>query len=181
MSLRPMVSSFALVNKSFTIGAPTTCIIGATFNTFRRRGGNNRVSRNVYCLRPNGFSKLVGEYRTTPPPPSPPPEETRGSLDVETPNRKSLHQRRVWTHWPNDENAGGTANTRTHVTQRRRSFQSCWLLRKFIYFFLREHTEIVSFVTLRKKNVFYTKSLQKVSVRHLLDPQTSSFSLSFSL
>lgn len=46
---------FALVNKSFTIGAPTTCIIDTTFNRFCRRGCNNRVSKNVYCLQLDSF------------------------------------------------------------------------------------------------------------------------------
>lgn len=46
---------FALVNKSFTIGAPTTCIIDTTFNRFCRRDCNNRVSKNVYCLQLDSF------------------------------------------------------------------------------------------------------------------------------
>jgi len=46
---------FALVNKNFMIGAPTTCIIDTTFNRFCRRGCNNRVSKNVYCLQLDSF------------------------------------------------------------------------------------------------------------------------------
>lgn len=48
---------FALVNKVFTIGAPTTRIIDTTFNRSCRRGCNNRVSKNVYCLQLDSFSR----------------------------------------------------------------------------------------------------------------------------
>jgi len=71
---------FALVNKNFMIGAPTTCIIDTTFNRFCRRGCNNRVSKNVYCLQLDSFLR-TGRW-------TPCHTETYPNLGI--PNRKAL-------------------------------------------------------------------------------------------